>query len=136
MMHEKALKGMGERLCRPTSPNSDNRLERDWDDWIEIALFSYHVSPQESTGESPSYLLYGRELSLPIDVSLQLPQRRYVPDLEDYKLDLAFRLQNAWEIADKCIKEVQLKQKNIMTKKFTCHPLIKQVILYFCISQQ
>ena len=32
---------------------------KDWDDCLPYVLFAYRASPQESTGESPFFLLYG-----------------------------------------------------------------------------
>ena len=47
-----------------------NAKHDDWDESIDYVIFGYNTSRHESTGESPFYLLYGREAVLPIDVSL------------------------------------------------------------------
>ncbi len=44
--------------------------QKDWDRYIDMILFAYRVSPNATTGESPFYLLYGREPRLPIDTTL------------------------------------------------------------------
>ena len=46
-----------------------NSEQTDWDLYIPSILFAYRVSPCVSTGDSPFYLLYGREPRLPPDVS-------------------------------------------------------------------
>ena len=43
---------------------------RDRDDRIPFVLFAYHASPQQSTGESPFFLLYGRDPVLPTEAVL------------------------------------------------------------------
>ena len=48
--------------------------QKDWDNHLAAILFAYRVSPHYTTGESPFFLLYGREPRLPVDVSL-LPPR-------------------------------------------------------------
>ena len=46
----------------------------DWDSFIPAALFAYRISPSEVTGESPFFLLYGRQPRLPIDPQPLLPR--------------------------------------------------------------
>lgn len=69
--------------------------QKDWDRHIPTVLFAYRVSPSDVTGESPFFLLYGREPRLPIDTSLLTPQdvsasvvehrKRIVQNIEDYQ---------------------------------------------------
>ena len=40
---------------------------RDWEQHLPFVLFAYRTSPQTSTGESPFYILYGRDPGLPTD---------------------------------------------------------------------
>ena len=60
---------------------------RDWDRHLPHVLFAYRVSPQESTRESPFFLLYGRDPQLPTEAALTQPKTRYQVDLDDYKTD-------------------------------------------------
>ncbi|MCP3682054.1 MAG: hypothetical protein GY861_05125 [bacterium] len=78
-------------------------------------------------------MVLGRDLDLPMDVSLQLPNPVNIVDIEDYKLDLMFRLHSAWEIADKCINKAQQKQKYFHNKCVHLPPNYQQgdvVFLY------
>ena len=43
------------------------RRLRDWDKQLVFVLFTYRASLQESTGESPFLLLYGRTPGVPTD---------------------------------------------------------------------
>ena len=47
--------------------------QKDGDQYLNPVLFGYRVSPSEVTGESPFYMLYGREPRLPMDVSFLPP---------------------------------------------------------------
>ena len=47
--------------------------QKDWNEHLPLNLFAHHVSPSATTKESPLYLLYGWESSLPIDASLLVP---------------------------------------------------------------
>lgn len=44
--------------------------QKDWDEHIPLILFAHRTSICEVIGDSPFYVLYGRELRLPIYVKL------------------------------------------------------------------
>ena len=50
-----------------------NSSQKDWDRYLNPEFFGYRVSPSEVIGESPFFLLYGRQPKLPMDVSMFLP---------------------------------------------------------------
>ena len=72
--------------------------QRDWDTKLPFVMAAYRASPHESTGYSPNYLLFGRELRAPLDVVLDLPENggeakhydAYVSELDE-KLRYAYR---------------------------------------------
>lgn len=60
---------------------------RDWDVQLPYVLFAYHTSPHESTGESPFFLMYGRDLVLPMTdmlTGLTHPDGRTEVDFGNY----------------------------------------------------
>ena len=79
---------------------------------IPYVLFAYRTSPQESTKESPFFLLYGRDPCLPTDAALNQPRTRYQIDLNDYKTEMVGGLTEAWELARCQIQKAQKKQKH------------------------
>ena len=84
---------------------------RDWDRHLPHVLFAYRASPQESTKESPFFLLYGRDPQLPTEAALNHQKTRYQVDLDDYKLELTDSLTQAWKLAQSQIKKAQKHQK-------------------------
>ena len=59
----------------------------DWDLWIDIAVYAYNTSPQESTGFSPFELVFGHPARLPIEHTLGVPLKN--PSLQsEYAKDL------------------------------------------------
>ena len=84
---------------------------KDWDRRLPYVLFAYRTSMQESTKESPFYLLHGRDPRLPTDTALNTPRTCYQVDLDDYKTDLVTNLTEAWQLARQNIKQAQRKQK-------------------------
>ena len=72
---------------------------KDWDKQLPYLLFAYRVTIQESTKESPFYLLYGRDPRLPTENALSMPTTPYMVDLEDYRTELTCCLSDAWSLA-------------------------------------
>ena len=80
---------------------------KDWDLRLPYVLFAYRASPQTSTGESPFYLLYGRDPQLPSDSVLNMPKDRRMMSLNDYKAEVTIRFADAWKLAQEQIKKSQ-----------------------------
>ena len=57
---------------------------KDWDKHLPYVLFAYRSGLQQSTGESPFYLLYGQDPHLPTDKVLNVPVDQRNIDLRDY----------------------------------------------------
>ena len=83
---------LGIHKTRTTSfhPQSDGQAERsiktltkmlamaadqksDWDDHLPFISMAYRATIQESSGFSPNFLMFGRELPMPVDVMFPLP---------------------------------------------------------------
>ena len=72
---------------------------KDWDKQLPYLLFAYRVNVQDSTKESPSFLLYGRDPRIPSESALNCLATPYMVDLDNYKSELTSNLTDAWEIA-------------------------------------
>jgi transposase InsO family protein len=59
-----------------------NKNQKDWDRYLGIVMGAYHSCPHATTGYSPNYMLYGRELPLPIDQVLKANEK--YESIEDY----------------------------------------------------
>ena len=66
--------------------------DRDWDDHLPYLLFAYRVSAQESTRESPFFLLYGRDARTPTSTVLFYARSPYAVDIDDFKADMLSEL--------------------------------------------
>ena len=88
-----------------------------WDEHLQHVLFVYCTKPHESTGESPYYLLCGRDAYLPLDAALSKPHNPYQIDLDDYRIELVAGLSEAWQLAQSEIKKAQKHQKKQHDKK-------------------
>ena len=85
----------------------------EWDKQLPMFLFAYRTTIQESTRESPSFLLYGRDPRLPTTSAMEPPRPEYTVDLDDYKSELVTCLVKAHECAREQIKKAQVRQKTL-----------------------
>ena len=72
---------------------------RDWDQRLPYVLFAYRACCQESTQESPFFLVYGRDPKLPSPAALDPKRTRATTDLCEYGIELHTRMSAAWDLA-------------------------------------
>ncbi len=108
------MDGLVELFNRTLTSMLSKRVERngsDWDLHLPDVLFAYRASIQESTKESPYFLLHGRDPRLPSVLELEPPQLREEVDLDTYKGELMTGLTEAWSLAKKNVQKAQKAQK-------------------------
>ena len=92
-------------------------IGKDWDIQLPYVLFAYRVSTQDSAGESPFFLLHGRDAVLPTREMLEFPHERANTEVDDYTRGNTLRMSTTWKTARDKIKEAQKKQKYQHDKK-------------------
>ena len=112
--------GLVERFNRTLTDMLAKTVEAqgaNWDERLPYVLFAYRTSLQQSTLESPFFLLYGRDAQLPLE-EVMCPEPTWHPiDLSDYKMELSSSMVEAWEIARTSIKKAQRRQKQQHDRK-------------------
>ena len=86
--------------------------QKDWHNHLAAILFEYHVSPHDTTDESPLFFLYGREPRLPVDVGL-LPPRNELNPITKHRARIAQTIKEAHAIARENIQCAHQKMKEI-----------------------
>ena len=94
-----------------------DRSGSDWDSHLPYILFAYKASIQESTMESPFFLLHGRDPRIPSALELDSPVRRVEVPLDTYKEEVVSGLGEAWDLAQRHIKKAQKAQKKAHDRK-------------------
>ena len=79
------------------------RNQKDWDERVPYAMLAYRSAVQESTGESPSMMMLGRETTLPVDISISRPTEEETEN-KDYACELRERLHDTHEAAREKLK--------------------------------
>ena len=115
---------LGVKKTRTTSfhPQSDGQSERniktlvkmlaiaaeekdDWDEHLPYIAMAYRATPQESTGFSPNYLMFGRELAMPLDIMIPLTQEP-PPTTVEYAGKLRTRMGYAYQLARNTLRKM------------------------------
>lgn len=89
----------------------------DWDLNLQQLLFAYRTKPQDSTGESPFFLLYGRDAKLPTETALSKTLIPHQEDLDDCRASLVAGLSEAWDAARQSVRKSQKRQKRQYDRK-------------------
>ena len=61
----------------------DNNNE-DWDQYLGLLMAAYRSTPHSSTGYSPNMMMFGREVTLPVDVIFPIPSQEASADEHEY----------------------------------------------------
>ena len=88
----------------------------DRDEYLPFVLFAYRASAQQSSCESPFFLIYERDRRLPTESMMCPPKDRATMDLREYGVELVSKMARAWDFAQKCIGRAQTWQKTFSDK--------------------
>ena len=80
-------------------------------------LFAYRATEQSWTGESPFFLLYGRDPRLPIPEMLSPKKTQLLMDLKEYGIELHAKMSQAWDLARQSVGRSQKRQKSVYDKQ-------------------
>ncbi|MES9882033.1 MAG: hypothetical protein ABW185_14240 [Sedimenticola sp.] len=73
--------------------------QRNWDEKLPLLNLAYNSSIQETTGVTPSMMMLGREMNLPIDLAMGKPADNMIMSETDYAYQLEQRLAKTHEFA-------------------------------------
>ena len=82
-----------------------------WDRYLSEILFAYRNIPHDSTGEKPSYLLFGVDCRTPTDAEFLNPTSLQLTDIQDYREELSLSLASTRDIAAKAVQAAQKRYK-------------------------
>ncbi|CAC5390376.1 unnamed protein product [Mytilus coruscus] len=107
--------GMIERMNRSINDMLSKYIksqQKDWDQCLDFIMMAYNLTPNESTGISPYKLVFGREMSFPINIITEpieeMPQEpKYT---SEYVTELEERLREAHDLT----KEISRKAENFI----------------------
>ena len=114
--------GMVERFNRTLKASLRKhavKFGNQWDTYLPGIIYAYRNSPHDSTGEKPSFLLFGFDCRSPSEASLLEPEEVRPTDVSDYREELILSLKSARDIATQSIRKAQNQYKKQYDKKST-----------------
>ena len=105
---------------------------RNWDDYVPYAVMAYRAMPHCSTKCSPYYLVFGRDMRLPIedDWRPKVTKPCIEGDYEEHVKTLALRLREANEAAGKHSKQSHLSSKEYYDRRTRLEQFRKGDLVY------
>ena len=88
----------------------DGNVER-WDEQIGACLMAYRSSVHRSTGYTPFHLMYGREMKLPLDIMMGVPDQEEHTSYGDFATKLKQNLTEAYQHVRENLQTAQCRQK-------------------------
>ena len=118
--------GMVERLNRTIQDMLamyiDN-YQRDWDDHLPFVVSAYRNSIHESTGCTPNLIMFGHEISIPLDLMVGRPN--YL-DEDMCSVEYVEWLKQATSEAHKCAREQMGKSTARQKKYYDCKAKVRK----------
>lgn len=130
-----SLLGIQKTRTTPFRPQSDGQSERniktlikmvamtaehqtEWDEHLPFLSMAYRSTPHEGSGLTPNFMMYGRELAMPVDVMLGPSPQQALSTLE-YVKKLRDRLTYAYKLARETLRRSAERQKKLYDRKKT-----------------
>ena len=127
------LLGIDKTRTTPFRPQSDGQSERNiktlsrmiaisaddqdnWDEYLPFLAMAYRGTPHETSGFSPNFMMFGREVSVPVDVMLP-PCTDDEVNPDDYVTKLKSKLMYAYTLARKNLKKGAERQMNLYNRR-------------------
>ena len=88
------------------------KMGAQWDQYLSGVLWAYRNTPHSSTGEKPSFLLFGFDCRSPTESALLPAKSLVVTDVSDYREQMVLSLSTARSLAMKANREAQQRYKH------------------------
>ena len=112
--------GMVERFNRTLKSMLRKRaaqFSNQWDRHLPALLWAYRNAPHETTGEKPSFLLFGWDCRSPTEAALLPVSDVHSTSVEDYREELILTLSSARKTALDTIRKAQRQYKKTYGRK-------------------
>ena len=91
--------------------------QTNWSVKLPYVLMAYRSSVHESTGFTPHYLVFGHEISLPLDLMYRPPPGTTPVDVNDWVLQKEEAFRQAYELVRRNATNQQRRRNNLYNKR-------------------
>ncbi|KRY64642.1 Retrovirus-related Pol polyprotein from transposon [Trichinella pseudospiralis] len=109
--------------------------DRSWDQLLPLATMAYNSAAHETTGQSPFCMLFGKQMSLPLDITLDAPPGTAC-NAEDYVVQLRENLQKVHSMAFDRSRSEQQRHKEIADRKATANRFETDQLVWLKVPQK
>ena len=141
------LLGIKKTRTTPFHPQSDGQSERNiktlvkmvaimtkeqenWDEHLPFLSMAYRSTPHQTLGISPNYMMFGREISMPVDVMIASTPDEPVSHIE-YVKKLKQKLQYCYDLAGRKLKKGAEVQKRLYNKNLYGEKLVAGDVVWY-----
>ena len=89
-----------------------------WERRVHLLTIAYRSTPHESTGFSPNFMVFGKEMNMPVDVMTGHPNSLSDQDKLEYVQGLRDRLEDAYDVAREYLQSSADSKRGIMRLHF------------------
>ena len=90
--------------------------QQDWDLYLPYLTMAYRATPHSSTKFTPNFLMFGREVNLPVDVFIGCPPENRI-EAHEWVDILQARLEDVYLRAQENLGQSQKRQKKIYDQR-------------------
>ena len=94
-----------------------NDEQSNWSQQLPYVMMAYRSSVHESTGYTPQFLVFGQEMSLPLDCMYPNPQENTTTDIHEFVHNKQQALHRAFELVRRNLNEKQKRRNEIYNRK-------------------
>ena len=91
--------------------------QTNWSTMLPFVMMAYRSSVHESTGFTPHYLVFGNEMSLPLDLMYTPPLQREPIPLTKYVIERQEALRKSFELARQHMSTQQIRRNSLYNNK-------------------
>ena len=94
-----------------------NEHKTDWDDYLPYMTMAYRATPHESTGCTPNLLMFGRNVTAPVQIMAGLPRASGdVVSTAKYAVKLREAMGEGYHFARDRLKRAAERQKSVRSQ--------------------
>ena len=111
--------------------------QRDWDQYVPWATMAYNTSQHSSTGQTPYYMMFGREMEYPLTLLFEdpnAPYKKVPPDI--YIQELHGRLQQAFDLARTRTRGALKRQKRQYDRRLCGNPYLVGTMVWLLMQHR